>query len=52
MGMYLIAPPIAFGVVAAVAGFVIALASRKARRADWLEENAAETAAASEEEDE
>ena len=38
MGMYLIAPPIAFAVVAVVAAFVIAIASRLARRADWLDE--------------
>lgn len=40
MGMYLIAPPIAFAAIAVVAGLVIALASRAVRRADWLDEQA------------
>ena len=40
MGMYLIAPPIAFAVIAVAAGLVIALASRVVRRADWLDEQA------------
>ena len=42
MGMYLIAPPIAFACVAVVAGLVVAVASRLVRRADGLEERAAE----------
>ncbi len=41
MGMYLIAPPIAFAVIAVVAALVIAIASRVARRADWLDEQGA-----------
>lgn len=46
MGMYLIAPPIAFLVVALVPAVVMGIASRMARRADWLEARAAEAAEA------
>lgn len=42
MGMYLVAPPIALLVVAFVPAIVMGLASRMARRADWLETKAAE----------
>ena len=45
MGMYLVAPPVIMAVIAVVAGAVIAIASRLARRADWLEERAAAEAA-------
>lgn len=47
MGMYLVAPPVLMAVIAVVAGIVIAIASRLARRADWLDEQAARKADAS-----
>ncbi len=41
MGMYLIAPPLLVILLAVVPAAVIGIASRLARRADWLEEQAA-----------
>ena len=37
MGMYLIAPPVAFALIAAVVALVIGIASRLVRRAEWLD---------------
>ena len=45
MGIYLIAPPIMVLVLAVVPAAVIGIASRAARRADWLEAKAAAEAA-------
>lgn len=41
MGMYLIAPPVFMLVVALIPAAVIGFASRAARRADWLDAQAA-----------
>ena len=52
MGIYVIAPPIILAVLAFIPAAVIGFASRAARRADWLEEQAAaEAAEASQAED-
>lgn len=41
MGMYLIAPPVFMLVAALIPAAVIGFASRAARRADWLDAQAA-----------
>lgn len=45
MGIYLIAPPIILLVLTVIPAAVIGAASRVARRADWLEAQAAAEAA-------